>query len=182
MINGKSKHLFTAVLLLIYLLSANPLYVQFILRNGKPERVNAALPAAGPRQDFIYRLAHLRLVNYEREALYELRGFAFLRADPQRHNRVSVVLVSEDGNRVYPPVPLAVASMLKSFDYQRPVDEQAEFRVLIAKQTLPPGNYQIGLLLEEEGGTRQDFLLTGSTIEKTPNKVLYRAEIKDTDE
>jgi hypothetical protein len=184
--NGRSKHFFIAVMLIIYLLSAKLLFAQFFLRDGKPEQINVVLPAPEPAQGvaapaqgeastgYVYRLAHLRPVRHADQDLYELRGFAFPAADPQMKTHIQIVLATQDGNQLYSTATVPVASMLKSFDYPQAVAEQAEFSVLIAKQTLPPGNYQVGILLEEETGANRVYLLTTSRIEKTPNRVRYQ--------
>lgn len=173
--NGKYKHFVIAAVLFIYLLSVKPLYVQFFVRNGKPERLETTLPAPVPAGDVVFRISHLRQVHYEGQSLYELRGFAFRKDDPLKEHTIRMVLVSsEDDTRlVYPAETVAVPSMLRSFEYEAPVNEQAEFRVLFAKPALPAGTYSVGLLLESKDGERL-YVLTGSTMEKTPNHMRYR--------
>jgi hypothetical protein len=51
--------------------------------------------------------------------------------------------------------------------------DHAEFSLLISKNAVKPGTYQIGILLEKMDRSSRSFVNTSSTIQKTPNIIRY---------
>lgn len=169
--NGKKKHLVIWSVLLIYLFSANPLYVRYVLKNGKPEQANLSLPKAS--NEIISKLADFQPVRINGEDLYQLHGFAFIGSDPLRINVITILLINSSGNLAFATNPVQYANMIQSYSGFKSGMEQAEFNMLISDKVLKPGTYRIGILLEEGEGVRHSFLLTNSSIVKTPNTIRF---------
>ena len=113
------------------------------------------------------------LTSQEKE-LYELKGFAFEETAPLRENRITLILKSKTQTLAFPTSSVPQANMIQSYrGYMKGMD-QAEFSTLLAKNVLKPGTYQVGLLLEEKKGTHRSYIVTGSTIQKTPNYIHYK--------
>lgn len=159
--------------LLIYLIAANPVYVHFFMKNGKPAGQNVALPPSA--QDVVYALNALQPVRYEGQNLYELRGFAFNKAAPEQQNKITVVLNDQSRNFAFSTLPVQYPNMIESYPGYTPAMDAAEFSMLVSNDGLQPGTYQIGILLEQPGGGKQSFVRTGSVIQKTHNTIEYIA-------
>lgn len=169
---GKQKHLFFLGILLIYLFAANPVYVHFFMKNGKPSGQNIALPAA--TKDVVFALNDLQPVRYEGQNLYELRGFAFQKARPEQVNKITVVLSNGSRNVVFATQPVQYPNMIQSYQGYTPAMDSAEFSMLVSNDGLAPGAYKIGILLEQvKGGGERVFVQTSATIKKTPNSIQY---------
>jgi len=166
-IDGKRKHILIWALLLIYLVSANRLYIQYILQNGKPGRTNVPLPAQTSGVNFT--ITAMQPVQIDGQNLYQLKGYAFIAANPLQKNKISVVLSSPARNYVFPTEPARQPTMIQSYKGYRKGMESAEFIMLLSEKTLEPGQYQISLLLEHPSSKSRAFVTTGSTIKRTPN-------------
>jgi hypothetical protein len=172
-IAGKRKHFLIWSLLLIYVFSANRLYIQYFLKNGKPERADILLPAEST--GITYKITDLEPVRIDGENLYQLRGYAFFAAHPLQENKISIILSTPSHNLVFPTKAAEHPNMIASYKGFKKGMEGAEFRLLLSEQVLDPGVYQIGILLEGTSGGNQGFITTGSTIKRTPNTINYPA-------
>ena len=172
-IKGSYKHLIIWAVVLVYLLAANPLYVRFVLKNGKPLTTPVQLPAASPR--VTYKLGDFQTVLYEGENLYQLKAYAFLADNPATGNKISAVLTSPERQVVFPTLPQPHPNMIQSYSGYKPAMDPAEFILLISNNALPTGDYQIGFLLEEKNGTGRAYVSTGAQIIATPNTIRYVA-------
>lgn len=171
--NGYHKHLLILVLLGIYLAAANSVYIQFILKNGKPIRVEGALPAES--SEVTYKLAEMRAVRVDGEDVYELKGFAFDSTTPAADYTITVVLVSGEKQYAFKTRAPEFPSLIRSSKlYQQGMDD-AEFRALISRRVLDSGVYRIGILLEEKNGEGRLFTYTGGTVRKTANTLRFKA-------
>lgn len=170
---GRYKHLLIWIVLLVYLLAANQLYVRFVLKNGKPLTSPVTLPAASPK--VVYKLGDFLPVRYEGEDLYQLKAYAFLADNPTGENKISAVLSAPGRQVVFPTLPQPHPNMIQSYSGYKPAMDQAEFIFLISNNALPPGTYQIGFLLEAKTGGQRAYVGTGAQIIKTPNTIRYVA-------
>lgn len=172
-IKGAGKHFIIGGLLIIYLLSANSLFVAFFLRNGKPVQEKTALP---PETDQIYfHIDSLSPVRYDGEDLYELRGYAFTKtaAEPADFT-IKIVLHSPTQDLVFNREPVARPDVTQALQstYKKNLDKSG-FRMFISKDVLKIENYQIGILLEGKQGSSRYYIKTGQYIERTPNTLRF---------
>ena len=170
-IKRKNKHFIFIGILLPYLLLAHPLYNKFFIKNGKPESAIFQLPETTP--GIVYNLVELRPVVYEGESLYELKGFAFLATYPTQVNRITIILTTASQNLAFSTSAVPFPDMIESYPGYRPGMEQAEFSMALSNQVLKPGVYRIGVLLEDMEGFDRSYVLTGSSIKKTPNTISF---------
>jgi hypothetical protein len=63
--------------------------------------------------------------------------------------------------------------MIQSFSGYQPGMDATQFSLLLSKNTLKPGTYQVCILLDGNGGEDQVYVMTSGTILKTPNKITY---------
>jgi hypothetical protein len=171
-VKGKYKHFIAWAVLLVYVLAANPVYVHWILKDGKPLGRQAVLPAVS--KDIIFHLAELiQPLRIQRQDLYDLKGYAFFRSSPEQENTITVVLSSATENIIFPTHTVARPNMIESYPgYTRRMDH-AEFSLLLSQNALSPGTYRIGILLQNKNGSGQSYVLTNGTIKKTPNTLTY---------
>ena len=170
---GKQKHILIWAVLLIYLFSANQLYIHFFLKNGKPLSTRVTLPA--PSKDLVYKLADMQVVQVDGEDLNEIKGYAFFPDEPELDTNISIVLSSPTQQYVFPTNSVAYPNMIESYPNYTPGMSGDEFSMLISKNVIKPGRYKIGILVEEQDGNRRSYVLTGSIIQKTPNTIQYMA-------
>ncbi len=166
---GKQKHFIFWSILLIYALLANPLYVQLLMKTGKPSGSRVSLPAQ--TNNVAYELNQLQPVVINGQNLYELRGFALDRANPTQANRITVILSSAQRNVVFSTQPVQYPYMIQSYPGYTNAMNRAEFSVLISNDGLAPGVYRVGILLEGPGSPKTSFVLTNSTVTKTYNTI-----------
>ncbi len=176
-INGKEKHFAVLAVLLVYLFAANPIYVHFFLKNGKPVSSNVALPAPAntmvSNTKVVYKLADMQPVRIDGQNLYQIRGFAFRASSPEEENKISIVLSALGQNLVFPTSTVPHPNMIQSYSgYTQGMDHD-EFSMLLSNAVLKPGTYQVGILLEETGGSIRSYVRTGAVIKKTPNTIKY---------
>ncbi len=171
-IGRNAKHFLIWAVLLVYLFSANSLYVHFILKNGKPVSTNVALPAVA--NDVIYKLADvLQPIRVDGQDLYEIKGYAFQRGNPKGTNTIRVVLSTEKSNLVFPTRDVQFPNMIESYPAYTKGMEQAEFSFLVSKNVLAPGTYKIGILLEAPGSGSPLYVVTSGKLQTTPNTIKY---------
>jgi len=170
--SGIQKHIIIWGVLLVYLFSANQLYVQYILKNGKPFSTAIDLPAQ--TNGVTYRLSDfVQPLRYEGQDLVELKGYAFNAANPTAENKITIILSSADQKLAFQTRPDPFPNMIESYpNYTKGMDH-AEFSLLLSKNALKPGTYKIGILLEDSRGASRAYVLTGSSIRKTPNIISY---------
>ncbi len=172
-LSANLKHIVVWGVLAIYLLSANQLYVQFILKNGKPFATNINLPPVAS-SGIVYRLSDfIQPLRYEGQDLLELKGYAFTSANPTALNKITVILSSGGESMAFPTLGDPNPNMIESYQGFTKGMEHAEFNLLLSKNVLKPGTYKIGILLEEVGSSQRWYVQTGSSIRKTPNLVSY---------
>lgn len=163
------KHILLWAALVAYSFSANALYVNLVLRDGKPAGRNLALPAVSP--SVVYKFSDvLQPVRVHGADLFELRGYAFDKSAPAANNKISVVLVSEKGNLVYPTRGVQYPNMIESYPGYKDAMASAEFSLLLSPNTLPPGTYRLGVLLD---GGAQAYALTNCMLQVTANTIKY---------
>jgi hypothetical protein len=169
---ANQKHLIVWAVLLIYVASANQLYVNLILKEGKPVSKNDPLPAEA--RPIVYQLSDtLQPVRRDGENLFELSGYAFFQDNPLEETQIKILLFSPTLNLTFPTQPAQYPDMIQSFSGYKPGMDHAQFTLLLSKNTLKPGTYQVYIMLESLTGEDQVSVMTGGTILKTPNKITY---------
>jgi len=170
---SNQKHLFAWAVLLIYFASANQLYVNFILKEGKPISKNDPLPTEV--HPIVYQLSDiLQPVRRNGENLFELSGYAFFQDNPLEQTQIKILLFSPDLKLTFPTQAAPYPDMIQSYSGYKPGMDHAQFNLLLSKNTLKPGTYQICILLEGNNGADQAYVMTGGTILKTPNTITYK--------
>jgi hypothetical protein len=167
------KHLIVWAVLLIYVASANQLYVNLFLKQGKPVSKNDPLPTQ--IRPIVYLLSDtLQPVRRNGEQLYELNGYAFFQDNPLEKTQIKIVLYSPTLKLTFPTQAAQYPDMIQSYSGYKPGMDSAQFSLLISKNTLKPGTYQICILLDSNNGEDQVYVMTTGTILKTPNKITYQ--------
>jgi len=166
------KHFIACAVLIVYVFAANPLYVRFFLKDGKPLSTQVALPASS--KGVIYHLGdQIQPLRINGQDLYELNGYAFFEARPEQENKITVILSSATGNSAFATRAVALPNMIESYPGYTKGMDHAEFSLLLSQNALSPGTYHIGILLQNKNGPGQSFVLTGGSIKKTPNTLSY---------
>ena len=170
---SNEKHLFVWAVLLIYLASANQLYVNLVLKEGKPVSKNDPLPSE--LRPIVYQLSDtLQPVRRNGENLYELSGYAFFQDNPLEQTQIKIMLYSATLKLTFPTQAAPYPDMIQSFSGYQPGMDHAQFDLLFSKNTLKPGSYQVCILLDGNGGEDQVYVMTVGTILKTPNTITYK--------
>ena len=170
---ANQKHLIVWAVLLIYVVSANQLYVNLVLKQGKPVGKNEPLPTQV--NPIVYQLSDtLQPVRRNGENLYELSGYAFFQDDPLEKNQIKIMLYSPNLKLTFPTQPAQYPDMIQSYSGYKPGMDSAQFNLLLSKNTLKPGTYQVYILLDGNNGADQAYVMTTGTILKTPNKITYQ--------
>jgi hypothetical protein len=171
-LRSKIPHIVFLGLLCVYLVSANQLYVRFLLKNGKPLDRSIQLPT--PTENLTVGLYAFNPLSYDGEPLYDLNGYAFNTAKPETDQyTIKIVLHSTSRDIVFPASIFTSHPTIKAL---APVKEDLSnsfFRVLISPKVLPINNYRIGVLLEKKDGSTSLYMLTGYYIERSPNKLRF---------
>ncbi len=165
------KHIIFLGVLFTYLVLAKSIDEQFFIKNGKPVSTKVQLP--GITTGIIYNMVELRQIVYEGEDLYELKGFAFLTSNPTQVNKITIVLNTVDQKIAFSTNTPQYPDMIESYPGFTPGMEQAEFSMLLSDRVLKPGSYRIGVLLEDQEGLDRSYVLTSSSIKKTPNTISF---------
>ena len=169
---ANQKHLIVWAVLLIYLASANQLYLNFFLKEGKPVSKNDPLPSEV--RPIVYQLSDtLQPVRRNGENLYQLSGYAFFQDDPLAQTQIKMVLYSPTLKLTFPTQAAPYPDMIQSYFGYQPGMDQAQFNLLLSKNALKPGTYQVCILLEANNGEDQVYVMTNGTILKTPNTITY---------
>jgi len=165
-------HLIIVAVLIVYVFAANPLFVRFILKDGKPLSTRLTLP--GVSTGVIYHLGdQIQPLRVTGQDLYELNGYAFFQANHTQENKITIILSSQTGELAFPTRTVAFPNMIESYpEYTKGMDH-AEFSLLLSPYTLSPGTYRIGILLQNKNGAGQAYVMTGGSIKKTPNTLTY---------
>jgi hypothetical protein len=173
-INGIYKHVIAVAVLIVYVFTANSLYVRFILKDGKPLGTPVALPALSTTKDVTFELDNLmQSLRVNGQDLYELKGYAFFQANKEQENTITIILSSKAGNIAFPTRTVALPNMIESYPGYTKAMDHAEFSLLLSQNALSPGTYRVGILLQNKNGPGQAYVLTGGTIKKTPNTLTY---------
>ena len=171
-IKATYKHFIAIAILIFYVFIANPLYVRFVLKDGKPLGTPATLPTVS--KDVVYHLSdQIQSLRVNGQDLYELKGYAFFKANPEQANNITVILSSLAGNSAFSTRPVALPNMIESYPGYNKGMDQAEFSLLLSQNAFAPGTYNIGILLQNKAGSGQAYVLTGGAIKKTPNTLTY---------
>ena len=167
------KHLIVWAVLLIYLASANQLYINLVLKEGKPISKNDPLPSE--LRPIVYQLSDtLQPVRRNGENLFELNGYAFFQDNPLEPTQIKILLFSPTLKLTFPTQAAQYPDMIQSYSGYKPGMDNAQFNLLLSKNTLKPGTYQVCILLESLAGEDQVYVMTGGTILKTPNTITYK--------
>jgi hypothetical protein len=171
-IKGKYIHFIAIAILIGYAFAANPLYVRFFLKDGKPLGTQVALPTSS--KDVINHLSdQIQPLRIYGQNLYELKGYAFFQTKPEQENNITVILSSATGNIAFATRTVALPNMIESYPGYTKNMDHAEFSLLLSQNALSPGTYRIGILLQNKNGPGQSYVLTGGSIKKTPNTLSY---------
>lgn len=165
-------HFLIWAVLLVYLLTANRIYVDFFLKNGKPFQEPVALPAETGEVHASIDAPRTAIV--EGESLFVLSGWVFIPGDPESGRyKKTVVFHSVREDLVFQAETLMRSDLTDIYSqYQVNLDE-AGFQILFSKDILKPGNYRIGILLEDKQGTIRAYRLVDKYIEREANLIRF---------
>jgi hypothetical protein len=166
------KHFIACAVLIVYVFAANPLYIRFFLKDGKPLSTQVVLPADS--KGVIYHLGEqIQSLRINGQDLYELNGYAFFQSNHEQENNITIILSSATGNIAFTTRTVALPNMIESYPGYTKGMDHAEFSLLLSQNALSPGTYHIGILLQNKNGAGQSYVLTGGSIKKTPNTLSY---------
>jgi hypothetical protein len=169
---GNYIHFIACAVLIIYVFAANPLYVRFFLKDGKPLGTQVDLP--GSSNDVIYHLGdQIQPLRINGQDLYELKGYAFYKSNHEQENKITIILSSVTGDIAFATRTVALPNMIESYPGYTKGMSHAEFSLLLSQNALAPGTYHIGILLQDKNGPGQAYIMTGGSIKKTPNTLTY---------
>ncbi len=110
---GIYKHVIAVAVLIVYVFSANSLYVRFILKDGKPLGTPVTLPA--PSKDITFVLDNLvQPLRINGQDLNDLHGYAFFQANKDQENTITIILSSKAGNLAFPTRTVDKPNMIES--------------------------------------------------------------------
>ncbi|MBE0696394.1 MAG: hypothetical protein IH586_05675 [Anaerolineaceae bacterium] len=161
-------HLLIWAILFVYLLTSNQIYTTFFLKNGKPLKGFASLPAE--KSEVRFSIDRLEPIIYEGEELYKIHGWVFVPQDensPNYRKKIVFHSVSEDlvfQAEVYPRPDLNKVLT----EYKMTLDNSG-FTALISKNALKLENFRIGFILENEQGDVMAYRLVNVQIERQRN-------------
>jgi len=168
------KHCIAIAILIAYVFAANPLYVRYVLKDGKPLGTQVALPAPSTKKEVTFEMDNLiQSLRVNGQDLFELKGYAFFQANKEQENTITIILSSKTGNIAFPTRTVALPNMIESYSGYTKAMDHAEFSLLLSQNALSPGTYRVGILLQNKNGPGQAYVLTGGTIKKTPNTLTY---------
>jgi hypothetical protein len=168
------KHCIVLAILIASVFTANPLYVRFVLKDGKPLGAQGTLPAPSTTKEVTFEMDNLiQSLRVNGQDLYELKGYAFFKANKEQENTITIILSSKTGNIAFPTRTVALPNMIESYAGYTKAMDHAEFSLLLSQNALSPGVYRVGILLQNKNGSGQAYVLTGGTIKKTPNTLSY---------
>lgn len=170
-IKSKKFHFIFWAVLVVFVFSANPLYIHYFLKNGKPYQPALPLPAAS--QGIVYQFGYFETTRLDGQDLYQIPGFAFNSSDPLMKNKISIVLRSPSKTLVIATQPIRIPGMIRSYQGYKPGMDQAEFSLYLSQAVFTPGVYTVGILLENQAGPQRTYTVTRSTIKVTPNTIFF---------
>jgi len=160
--------------LIIYMIFANTIYCDFILKNGKPvsNNINNSIEIL----DSIYYIDGLDQVRYDGQDLYLLKGWGF-GVTPSEFSlqdfSKQIILQKDEEIRLFEaqdiPRP-GLNGAVKGKDPEMDIT-YAGFQSYISKEVLPLGIYRIGIRYISDNGLFDFYFWTDKGIERTPNKM-----------
>lgn len=164
-----AKQIIILILLVIYLLVYNPIFVKFFLRTGKPTSVGEV---QGEYQEFYYSIDKFEPIYVEGQETFQLSGWAFpIEFDlPLKDYRKQIVLIDKKSKGYFFDTQLFYRVELTEYFQELNLDlDTAGFFVNISKQVLPPGEYKIAFLYTSPDGNQSKLFETFLVIRRTPN-------------
>lgn len=160
------------VVLLVYVLVADSLYYALFIKNGRP--VYQQPEAFEAKGQINFAVDALVDFNYDGEEVYELRGWAFTPEITDLKNaKTQIVLRSVHENLVFDRTIWRRPHLNEAMPEFAMDLTDAGFRVVISKFALDIENYQVGILITDKTTGEQYFQLTGSYVERTPNRLRF---------
>jgi hypothetical protein len=170
-IKSKFLHILILVLMIAYVLAANTLFVTFFLRHGKPIARDFTPPPE--TNNFEYDFGPLESIRYDGENVFVIRGYALHQTMLPGSYHVKVLMHSTSQNLLFETDRTATPSVLRRrkdyYNGMRP----AEFQAMISMNVLDVNNYRIGLVIEDEHGAVQGFIMTEAYVERSPNALRF---------
>lgn len=171
LIKRKYLHFVFLFLLIIYISFSNAVYVNFILRNGKPVEVNSELPTETSNLE--YDFGSVDPIRYGGQNFYLLTGYALHDTLPPNEHQIKIVLHSTTQDFIFDADKVAEPIIIKRrHDYNMNM-RYAEFKMMFSKEVLPCDNYRIGIIIGNLEGYMQGFIMTNAYIERSPNTVRF---------
>lgn len=165
-------HLFVWLMLFLYLLSANTIYTSVFLKNGKP--VARQMPLPQETQEISYDFSPGEQVRYDGQDLYHIHGYALHSAIAPKDYHIKIVLQSPVENIVFDTDVSPFQTLLKTRpDFVKDSMYLAEYDTYFSKNVLKPGNYEVGILIEDPAGRLLAYQPAGVFVERTPNQIRF---------
>jgi len=156
----------------LYLILAPNLYSSFFLRNGKPIRVNAELPAMSKKIQL--HVDTFKPTIYDGQSLYSMVGWAFSTADraknPEDYER-QMVLISDKTNYIFSIETSPRADVQRAYKSLGMDLTKSGFTSLISQDLIKTGIYQIGVIFNDPQKGTSFYAVTDKYLIRTPNQI-----------
>jgi hypothetical protein len=138
---------------------------------GKPVSVEATLPES--TDVMRYMVDRLSEVKIDGQRLYRVQGWSFLPDETsQPQYEIYFVLVSDRNRYTFKTTPDKRTDVELAFPEVEADLSKSGYDVLIARETLDVGQYDIGILYLEPNSGETIFQTTDSRLIRTMNKIL----------
>jgi hypothetical protein len=156
--------------MILYLMVAPDLYARFFVRDGMPLTIRHNLPPA--TDQILYAVDRLDLVILHGQSGYNLRGWAFIKeeADQSVYDRY-VVLHSKSQMYFFPTKVEIRPGVQETFESLNLNVLHSGYRTYIAKDAVPRGSYQVGIVFVHKANETIHFVSTNKFIERTANHI-----------
>jgi hypothetical protein len=158
-------HFIIWCVLLVYLLSANNLYITYILKHGKPAATVDSLPPEF--SEVLYSIDIFSFLQYDGQEAYFIKGWAFFDTDKPNPDKIHVVFKGDNDTYLFDATPYSRKDVRSHFSNYDLNEKRIGFTTYISKNPIKIGTYQLGLILEDESGPR--YRKTRYFIKRTPN-------------
>lgn len=158
-------------LAILFFFLGNPLAARFFYLDGRPILGDINLPEES--KQVMYHLDKFNPYD-DKGHLYSLQGWAFTTdkpGSPTDDYATQIILLRDEGNLVYPTTAESREDVISHFKELNLDIQMPGFSVLINKEILRRGEYQVGILLTLKEDGSQHFILTDRLIKRTPNSI-----------
>lgn len=162
-------HFFIWSIMIVYLMISIPLHTLFLIKDGKPIKVDEELPAE--TNQIKYSIGGLDASD-EQLSIYNLHGWAFQTYDkniPLDKFQRDIVLISNKRNYIFPTKSVSRPGVHQTFIDLGMDLNLSGFSAFIFKDAIENDRYCIGIIFRHLSSGSAFFINTAKTLLRTPN-------------